>query len=912
MSKLYNRTPVSFNTPASNAAKYFNYVDWKGIDENKNIFTVDQQSFEDCKNVYIDDDGILKSRPKLRPVNNVKNIVDFWTFNDIVVYQFMEREGYAISIEHNSYTTKILTFSKSVLIKEIDDKLVFFSNFGGNSYIKYYDKNEHDFKDGVDLLYVPNTTVYSETVQKDLEENNLLTTSENTVFLYTPMTGISPQAYLVSPLTYTIKTPYDKFKMSIDTKYGTLDKRIVDYMYDLDTEVFDVSPCDQIVSINKNSVRYSQDGYNFILDYTLDYDSILDHFFAVGSKSTGYEYRFSTRKGDTVTNYRIYNDGTIEFSNHIAWNIGGHEYIGDYVDMRFDLDNSINISNIFITRTKYYQTQPDSNDFTGSERRIQITVYAGTKTYKFIDNTDIKDTVYIFSQTGEDTLAVTTFKKNMEQGVIYYLYTRILSLTSNYQTAIKTDSSTGAIGSTSLYGSNFTGYTFNKIFRVRDYDDYDVLLGVLDIENVSNIYEYSLGLDVGVYSAAVSDDYILTRKSNTPYLYNFVKFLPIPLPNESIFRLRLGENAYILTNNSRDTKSIYTNNFNNVMELTYTSVGVQNPLLTSCKISSTLNEHYFAVDNTLYITQKIMEDEEFKLYLPESNKQIFDKRIIALHPISDTQMGVFTEDGIWYIEPTESGYTYYKSKLNLSLKSGIIVSTDGTGSSTLLADKYGLLGLNYQSFMSTSEQVLSYLSTPVLSKFKSGEVNKILVYKTYILCYSGNDSKLYILDVRNMSWWYWDLTKSFRKILILKGDTYDYKLGILFNDTNQLYTFDNDTSDYFDLVGDDNIKIDWFITSQKLHLDAINYRKYIYSIIFNTSKEGDGGVYHSLKVTNYRDFVEKRQAENLEYEVDTIRTFVKKLNCSKVNEFQFTLLSKENPLNLSNISIRYVVNSEVR
>ena len=45
--------------------KYNNQLEWKGIIENKNIFTTDQLSQADAKNVYVDDHGSLVSRPVL-------------------------------------------------------------------------------------------------------------------------------------------------------------------------------------------------------------------------------------------------------------------------------------------------------------------------------------------------------------------------------------------------------------------------------------------------------------------------------------------------------------------------------------------------------------------------------------------------------------------------------------------------------------------------------------------------------------------------------------------------------------------------------------------------------------------------------------------------------------------------------
>ena len=66
--KIINRRPFSVNVDVDIDYKFFSHVNWKGICTDKNYFNLDQETFEDCKNVYIDSEGLLKSRPAFKGV----------------------------------------------------------------------------------------------------------------------------------------------------------------------------------------------------------------------------------------------------------------------------------------------------------------------------------------------------------------------------------------------------------------------------------------------------------------------------------------------------------------------------------------------------------------------------------------------------------------------------------------------------------------------------------------------------------------------------------------------------------------------------------------------------------------------------------------------------------------------------
>ena len=104
-----------------------------------------------------------------------------------------------------------------------------------------------------------------------------------------------------------------------------------------------------------------------------------------------------------------------------------------------------------------------------------------------------------------------------------------------------------------------------------------------------------------------------------------------------------------------------------------------------------------------------------------------------------------------------------------------------------------------------------------------------------------------------------------------------------------------------------------------MHLNANNYYKHIYNITL-CSVDDNSTIAMRLDVNNYRKYVDNDKAGTFKYFIDVLRTFVKRLNYSKVCEFQYTLASDTKdggnainfPLSLSNITIKYDIGGQVR
>ena len=69
--KTINRRPKSVKELSYDNVdyKFFNHNNWKGVCDDKNYLSIDQETFADSNNVYIDDEEVLRSRPSIKKKN---------------------------------------------------------------------------------------------------------------------------------------------------------------------------------------------------------------------------------------------------------------------------------------------------------------------------------------------------------------------------------------------------------------------------------------------------------------------------------------------------------------------------------------------------------------------------------------------------------------------------------------------------------------------------------------------------------------------------------------------------------------------------------------------------------------------------------------------------------------------------
>lgn len=414
--------------------------------------------------------------------------------------------------------------------------------------------------------------------------------------------------------------------------------------------------------------------------------------------------------------------------------------------------------------------------------------------------------------------------------------------------------------------------------------------------------------------------------------YNPINLLFTCFPIAYFYGGNVFDSMYIAT-----TNALYISNADKVIELAETTVGETNFILPEVYVL--LENYYIGIGNKLYISKSITDNGKFKWYFPEISVQPFDNSITNLQPISNSEVAIFFENEIWHstfdaetvIDGKQGVYRYYKSKLQAGCKKGSDVLVTYDGKYTIFASNRGLVAMSYQDFIASTEQSLTYLSDNIYDMFinyitEKNSLNQIKLYKFgyWIVIYKRDSKDGFVFDTRNNSWW---PLSSFDKPT--KFVTIDNKVEML--SAGNMYDLNKSDADYYDYDGEFVNKVSWFVKSQKLHLSALNNYKHIINMTFvsvhdsnilQNSEHNIDGLDFKLQVNCYRKKVDGNinsldDYVTVNYRVDTIRTYVQRLNYSKINEFQYQLSSDEEnamdiPLSLNSITIKYKVGGQVR
>lgn len=494
-----------------------------------------------------------------------------------------------------------------------------------------------------------------------------------------------------------------------------------------------------------------------------------------------------------------------------------------------------------------------------------------------------------------------------------------------------------------INGNVYWSTVYNESLYVRTYYYKDNVL----IQR-NNIIQYNVSADL-IICFGYDSNYLLTNNYlfvNSSYLENGPdKYSPVPLLHQNVTPL----NFWYSGNTVNSMYYIYNNElYSNTAAKNIIIEVLNDGTITSFvpDYEAELSNYYFAKGKSLYISQpKYNDDKEFIWYFPELYKQDFDYEITNLHTISTTEVAIFLQDSIYYVtyDTDAQGYKYFKTKAQVGCLKGSDVITTFDSKYTIFTSSRGIVAMSYQEFIASTEQALTYITDSIYSIFEKyrGDRTDIKLYKYsyWIIVYAYDDFKGFVFDVRNNSWWPFEVSnkvvdaehpRGIRQIITLD------KPFVVFDVS--AYNFNTGDTNYYDEYystagGPTDVKqtINWFIKSQKLYLNALNYYKHIVNMTFISShdlkvlNDNDYNLNEldfKLQVNNYRKKVDgnigsEQSYNSVNYSVETVRTFVQRLNYSKVNEFEY-MLSYDNqtainiPLSLSGITIKYKIGGQVR
>lgn len=271
MARTFNRRPVTIDGPDKSDIKNytFTYEQWKGIDDGKNFLSVDQSTFSDAQNMYIDSEGLLSSRPAMEPVPEsitllrTYQIENIYQVNDnITIYVCYKDSFHHVIIRDSGVMTLVVinsTASYSVKYINSNEKLYLFVTNANDkttpTKLYIYNKTTHAMLTEAEVLksiYVPTTKIFTGNNEEEGEAPNLWTTSERYLYYYNDVTGINGDAN-GKTLTWERKTlTWDKAQIPL----------LVKEHYELDTSVTIVAMASTgaVAWVDEGTLNYAVNG----------------------------------------------------------------------------------------------------------------------------------------------------------------------------------------------------------------------------------------------------------------------------------------------------------------------------------------------------------------------------------------------------------------------------------------------------------------------------------------------------------------------------------------------------------------------------------------------------------------------------------------------------------------------------
>lgn len=926
MGRTIHRTPLTVNTNPGIKYEFFNHSNWNGLCDDKNYLNVNQETFEDCNNVYIDENNLLKSRPSLKiqpELNTGDNINNVWKFDDITCWiDFLIQDDAHLYINDGTATKRHYLSSQKINIFKYGDRIFVFTNDS-----TFYIDNYLNLVPADDFIYLPVRYTYVNGVrsEKVVETDNLLTSGYKERFVYNNIDKITNPTYRNKTVTVDAdgeKKTYEFvdgaedlifFKQFTVTERNYLNEELLLDVSDVGNMI--LSEYSETIDRENGIVRYwtikhSIDGKIFT---EIESPTGKVHgrpiisrngTFAVVFKDDG-PYALSLLPS-TANNVLIFSTWTnlLRYNNIDTDDVTtiGENYLFPPSEVR-------NVNDVI---NGYFVDEHTFSFVVGSNPSVRFNeLYFYSAYLYFVEDGILYERLLVSQQDRDYTNTIPYIKliKLNDEYYNVYLLGRGVNTSFMYVELYSFDTD-----------KRLSKYIpVNKVYNPMFFDikvtSDDSLRLIIEggIYNINSLSNDTIG----------SPDIILTRDD----IYKFYgtniitnnKYLLSPDYTKSI-SINVD---YVYVNNNALWTVVDNVVYNNLISNNFVTVDViekGSNIPNVFEMLTELNSLYGSINDTLYISLPTSDDTDDKklLYFPKINNQKFDKKITNLHPVSESQVAIFFDDQIWYSQITEQGYAYYKSKLQVGLANGADVITSPDGKNIIFSTERGLVYLGYQELVQSTEQTLTFLSDAIQTHWKEfiSKPVKLLLYKYWLYCYNENEPVMYVFDIRNNSWWKWTFPDGVIKIKHIV-----IPMFIVNKSGGTVMKLDDRFENYFDY---DNNLIDWHFTSQKLHLGTLNYYKNVMSIIINNVEYEDvkHDVSYNLDIKNYRITSSYRYEEpkNFTYKVDMLRTFVKRCNSRKLNEFQYTLSSDTGdngdviqlPLSIHSIIIKYTVSGQVR
>lgn len=977
----FKRTPFEIDTTVKNGSKYLNQMQFNGIVQNNNTYDVDQNSLTDALNVYVNDQNTLVSRePLIKDTieigypSETAQLIDIKEANNVKVFVFKDNETYTI-IAYRDGTSKTLSGITNYHLSIFNQYIICWNDLGAKV---INTNNDFEWKPISDFAEIPITKIITG-IDVEINDYNRFTTKYKEQYIVTEdLRTVLPKD--ITPIEVTSTSDTSVFTIN---NFTTPDKltdyrlyRLCNYTaeYPSAINVDDVTYHNEIVCINLS------DGFMLSRDYGQTFIKIENpaslsnkkwkaslsedgrNVFIIVENGvwrcdlSDYTWTQIFIRNDSSLNLKIYGtNGTTQYAYDIinAKFVNAEVFMfiqtvppesGKYTRLYFkgpklysesayeDMLDYVEISTI-----PWEATCSNGSGGHGSKSRRQsfvVDFFAnGTTCGAFTCTTDTTQYIVYFASGTSNILTYTkTYTKKHNAGILTIYDTYVSGTTNDNRTfriyGVNCNSVNTQISkyysSVKISSTTISSFSYTNSTVLNDYEYGGVFIhlggGVFRSESFGdNIYDdsskmsYSLpSITNGLNYEYKVDSYIPMYNSDTKYYR--MNYRPKPSSGYYINGLgctNLAKDIYTFTYEFEDT----------TLETMIYKIPTQ---------SYSGSELFLVFDNTLMITKNIKDGENILFNLPKINNQSFANNIKSIINISTTELAIFFENGITICskvsdELTGYRYDYAKTRLTLGTKFGDSVINTADGASTLYATPRGLAIMNYQAYMATTDQTLQFISDKIYAiwnKFYLNSENITLVqHGDYVFVYNTTNQYL-MLDLRNYSWWKFEIPFNIKKILtdqidlrIISDNLYKFKK--ISNNTDKI------EDDYVDdkYYDEGNEPINWRFLSQRLHFNLPNHYKNMKQLVFHLVQSTGHISTFNAQIKLYRNSVNYKDMEVIPFDfnfaVDEFRTFVKRFNYWKINMLQYGIANDDRaavPARLvcNGIDIKYEIGDEVR
>ena len=931
MGSTVRRQPITRNVPNAPDYKFLNLTSFGGLNMTDNPFTAPYNTASDCKNVYVDEFNALTTRPRLEKKYDIKaklpdgsEIVDVhnlvngylihYTANNVYYMQMLLNSGELKTITGEIPTEKCTVFENGDVVYLLD----------GSSY-----KNIKNYMISDVEGYLP-TTVIGKSIDKkgeSFESLNLLNTQYKEEYFWDG--------------SYSLGEIIDDNTTNVENKYISL------------SESPNLGATQKIKYLPGIKEQETWLG--------LWNDSLAFHVIDTEGNESAEILQQPDLTGVTYT--KLYGDCSDDGSV-IAYCYSADNYIVDTYD-RFNFMSGL--GHLFIYRNnKFYDFEHINNFFSFcnedlgfSKNKVFVnsdgSVVAVAAAQKFLvliydensDNYVLHEYSYPkdkefwlrgFSISNDGSTIVLYAKSVSGDTTIYpdeldlmYFVKLDATLTTFTNFIDFTDSNSYYEGCSLSFDGNrfaFSWYDSNDNSRkLRLYNNFRLYYkDFIDLTNcwsrtlafskeINKLYVFGKGFidlinDNKLISFDMKDDYAdeeITSiyASDTSLFYQKHNVL-----NKIRFLYNSTEPLLIITRRITKNTFGYENWYKN-----------RQKLFTAKLITRFQNEWILTANTTLFST-KNNNAEYINLVvdsLGDSNEPITGFNIVE-----DYLLVAYKKNKLWLIQATDTPYEYYASESKNTVGNtafGATIITTLT-EAPLQINYDGIYTLHQLENVQSSDRISVLISDAISKKWlkeskttidNAKTINRL--YWTYVVLKDKDKTKIYLLDNRTNSWFYWELPINLLNIFVKDNETHliDIKGNIYVLTTTDIPSeFVQGKLNYYD---DGHKVIDWFWNSQILSLNTINYSKRLVDTTFIlTDTDAQDNYSLDYKFKAYRKLVDETDYTTLQNDIKYVQSVTKKTLIPRFKFLQIELSNDKsddwddyNKVRLIGLGLKYVL-----